>query len=364
MTRAASKEEWAAVIAEARNPSERAVLCALAKFANRTNGVVQEPRGALAAAATMSIASFRTHAAALSNRDRGLVAATTLKSPAGDYETTIYTLIGWLHLRGMSEPAHLRLDAVALYEKLAGEPLVDATSGPGEAAGSANIKQGSAKISHGGLPKSSRPGVVEFITPGSDKFQQGSDGFCQTREDSARPRVGDNLQTLEILDTPPLPFPRERGSAGKLRGDAGEVVALVNHLKLDPEKDIGLVVPAGEYVGRWKRLGLGVEEIAYEICVVMAKRDKRAPNADRINTWEFFDKPMIERAAAKRAAADLPALGEGEVNERRSDAGPGFGAGSQFGGPRNAAERETALAGDRRASWGRVAQHVTRRSEP
>lgn len=338
MSRPVSKEEWAAVVAEARNPSERAVLCALAKFANRTNGVVQEPRAVLAATATMAVASFRTHAAALSGRERGLIAATTMRATAGDYDTTIYTLIGWLHLRGMSEPEHLRLGAQA-----------ETREAP-EGEGSASIEQGSAKISHGGLPKSSRPGVVEFSRPPSGEFQQTSAKIWPTHKESAPARVGDNSQPLEISGTSYSPFPRARGSTGKLQGDAGEIVALVNHPKLDPEKDFDLVARAGHYVERWKRLGLTVKEIAFEICVVLERRDRRNAGADRISTWEYFDKAMTRAASAKSRAAAEPVL---ETSDERNDR-PGPQPRFDNLRPLSAAEREQSLAGDRRASWGRA----------
>ena len=324
MSRQVSKEEWACVAPGVRNPAERAILCALARFANRTNGVVQEPRATLAAAAAMSVGSFRTHTAALSGRERGLIAATTLRSNAGDYDTTIYTLIGWLHLRGMSEPEHLRLDADI------------ATTGDG----SAEDRQGSANLTHGGLPKSSRPGVVEFGAR--------SAADCQT---SAKLQQAPNIDSSSILregsleELPPLPpFPRARGSSGGLKGDAGEIVALVNHPHLDPEKDPDLVVPANSYVARWKRAGLSVAEIALEICAVLAKRDARkGATADRIHTWEFFDKPLVACAATKKRVAEAPDLSGDHDGQRRFDNVRPLGG--------NAAEREHALAGDRRSSW-------------
>jgi hypothetical protein len=314
--RHASALEWAAAIAGARNPSERSVLCALARFANRTNGVVQEPRSGLAAAAMMSVASFRTHAAALADRERGLIVATTLRSEHGDYDTTIYTLIGWLHLRGMSEPAHLRVDADA-----------------GE--GARDDEHGSAKLAHGGLPKSSRPGVLKFIRP-SAEIEQTPAKIQQT------PNI-DYSSTLIGLDLDKSlsssPFPRARGTSGGLRGDAGDVVALVNHAKLDPVKAPDLATTT-QWLETWKRSGLSVEEIALIICAVLEKRDRRNPGADNITTWNFFTKAMREHATAKAAAAAGLVENADVVTDSIR--------------PRNAAERQQAYAGARRASWARV----------
>jgi hypothetical protein len=314
-SRHASALEWAAALAAARNPAERSVLCAMARFANRTNGVVQEPRAGLAAAAMLSVASFRTHAAALADRERGLIAATTLRSEHGDYDTTIYTLIGWLHLRGMSEPAHLRVDA--------------------DAGKSAHEEEGSAKLAHGGLPKSSRPGVVEFIRPSAEIEQTPAKSQQTPNIDYSSNLIGLDLDKSLSSSL----FPRARGSTGGLRGDAGEVVALVNHVKLDPSKAPDLVTSTC-WLETWKRSGLTVEEIALVICAVLEKRDRRNPRADHITTWNFFTKAMREHATAKAAAAaglveNVDVL-TGSIR------------------PRNAAEQQQAYAGARRASWARV----------
>ena len=101
------KEEWAAT-AQVRNPGERAALCALALLAHRESGQVQERRLRLAGAATMGVATFRRHVAALAEQERGLIAISNPRTESGDHDETIYTLVGWLRLRGVSEPEALR----------------------------------------------------------------------------------------------------------------------------------------------------------------------------------------------------------------------------------------------------------------
>jgi hypothetical protein len=312
-----SKEEWAAVVAEARNPSERAVLCALAKFANRTNGVVQEPRAALAATATMSIASFRHHAAALARKERGILAATTLRHEDGGYEQTIYTLIGWLHLRGKSEPCHLQL-----------APLCQ------------NLAEGSANVSQGGAPDFSRGGVIKSDTGVGENLAGGLPDFDPPHKTTRDARADSNpLKIVDNNTSTPLSA-RPRGSDGGLMGDAGDVVAIVNHRWLDPSKDQGLVLPAGRMVAAWRRLGLEVDEIAAVIADVLARREARNPSAARINTWNFFDSAVREHAALKQRTQ----------SEEMGDVTSGGGAGPK----RSYAEQQLALARARRSSWGPV----------
>ncbi len=136
-------------------------------------------------------------------------------------------------------------------------------------------------------------------------------------------------------------FPRPRGSAGGLKGAAGELVALVNHPKLDPTKAPGLVTTTA-WVAAFQRLELSIEEIALVICHVLEVRDRRNPQADDITTWNFFTKAMREFAAEKAAASltDAPET----LNAATAD---------NFR-PLNAAERESALTRNRRASWSAV----------
>jgi hypothetical protein len=332
---AASKEEWAACVAEARNPAERAVLCALAKYANRTNGVVQASRKELAAAATMSFGSFKAHVAVLSARERGLVALSTLRTEHGDFDTTIYTLIGWLHLRGMNEPAHLRLGAEAEQEKGA--------EGWGEIS-----PTGSDNSRPTGGSKSDSPRVLNFVPPGGVKSDPpGESDFDLGRADFAPPPNKDSYQSSTGLSSETdnsllllLPLPRARGGTGNLLGSAGEVVALVNHPKLDPHKQPGLVTSV-HWVESWKAKGfqLSEREIAFVICDVLGRRDHRDPGADHITTWNFFTKAMRGFAAQKLAAQ---IEGDGHVQSVGAVA------------PSNAAERQRAIAGDHRASWGRI----------
>jgi hypothetical protein len=103
MRRIPTKEEWAAT-APVRNPGERAALCALAHLAHRESGLVQERRLRLAGAATMGVATFRRHVAALAEPSRGLIAVSHPMTACGDHDETIYTLVGWLRLRGVAEP--------------------------------------------------------------------------------------------------------------------------------------------------------------------------------------------------------------------------------------------------------------------
>jgi hypothetical protein len=107
MRRVPTKEEWAAT-APVRNPGERAALCALAHLAHRESGLVQERRLRLAGAATMGVATFRRHVAALAEPSRGIIAISHPMTACGDHDETIYTLVGWLRLRGVAEPESAR----------------------------------------------------------------------------------------------------------------------------------------------------------------------------------------------------------------------------------------------------------------
>jgi hypothetical protein len=95
--------EWAASV-PLESAAERALMVAIAQRANEASGQAQDRRTTLGRLACMSKATVWRTAQKLAEKGRGLLALTTLKTDSGDYDETIYTLIGWLALRGVGAP--------------------------------------------------------------------------------------------------------------------------------------------------------------------------------------------------------------------------------------------------------------------
>lgn len=309
---------WAIVHA-AGGMAAKAVLLSIANYANEY-GECWASQATLAEGAECSVRQLRRVLGALG--ERGLVERTRRGGAGKGRETDV------IRLRMRELPGIL--SAKPRKQPATEQPAI-LSGGQGD-----KVSEGQPAILAAKQPDI-LTGCGEMIPPTGqvDLGATGQNGGGNRTIMSANPKIPPSSSSLSA---------RERGSAGGLRGEAGEVVALVNHPKLDPAKDPDLVMLAEHFVAGWRReYGLSLGEIAEVISLTLAKRDQRDPGADRIATWKFFEKPMSRFAASKAAAAAPLKL------EERSHEQPHSAI-----APRNAAERESALTGARRASWARV----------
>jgi hypothetical protein len=395
------KEEWAAT-APVRNPGERAALCALALLAHRESGQVQERRLRLASAATMGVATFRRHVAALAEKERGLIAISNPRTESGDHDETIYTLVGWLRLRGVGEHEALRAqfndesarsrrpDPAGSYFSAESGDSYAARARDGSPASSAEraissreaelIVLSGARAERNGAESGSvcecaeSTGRKRNAATRTDSAERGgrlksgaapgldllvwSDGFEQTADAAYKDEsltLRSKSQELSFTSTT-----SGRVAADSFDGETPTVQAAVlrrwfNTLVsvagpglCDPAREPRLHTTSGELIA-WRNAGVDLELDAVPIVRARTAR----PRAQPIWGWGALREDVLAAAARRKARLKLP-----EIDDER----PRRETGARPARPASAAERDAANAEARRRSLARVLDEFEPRS--